>query len=332
MAGTDAVLGFDAAGGSTMLRRGRTARALPDQPGVYVLRDDQQTPLYVGKARRLRSRMAAYVHRPLGPTRRLEGLVAAVEAVDATLCATDLEAMVLEDRQIRNLMPRFNTVRQQRTPRTWIRLPPVPMATSRKQRRSPPRLELSLGPSSAEGEFVGPFRNETAAQQARLLAREVFELDSLRHADPLDYAMRLPLAWAFLNGNSGPAEELARRRSTRLLRAVLEFDVHKLLLPADPREARYAVVRPSPAGIEGFLVDRGVLRASTVVASDDFTRLAADLLAETQPRTGPHDVDVVLRWLGAQRPPARLVCLPDEPHAAADAIDAAASDVAAWEA
>src|SRR6202011_1857067 len=61
------------------LRRGQTARSQPDEPGVYVLRDAEQAPLYVGKASRLRSRLAAYVHRPLGVTRRLEGLVGAVQ-------------------------------------------------------------------------------------------------------------------------------------------------------------------------------------------------------------------------------------------------------------
>jgi hypothetical protein len=35
--------------------------------------------------------VAAYVHRPLGATRRLEGLVGSVTAVDATVCATDLD-------------------------------------------------------------------------------------------------------------------------------------------------------------------------------------------------------------------------------------------------
>ena len=109
-----------------VLRRGQTARSQPDEPGVYVLRDVEQAALYVGKASRLRSRLAAYVHRPLGVTRRLEGLVGSVEAVDSTVCATDLEALVLEDREIRRLQPRYNTARQQRTPRLWIRLPPVP--------------------------------------------------------------------------------------------------------------------------------------------------------------------------------------------------------------
>jgi DNA polymerase III epsilon subunit-like protein len=321
------------ASGSATLRRGQTSRALADEPGVYVMRDAQQKPLYVGKARRLRSRMAAYVHRPLGPTRRLEGLVAAVDTVDTTTCATDLEALVLEDRQIRGLLPRFNTVRQQRTPRVWIRRPPWPPPTRGKRQPAAPRLELSLGPSKLDGDFVGPFRNEAAAQQARLLARKVFDLDRLRQNDREQYPRRLAQAWAFLNGDSAGAEDVARRHSSRLLRAVLAFDVRGQLLPADPRDARYAVVRPGPAGIEGFIVERGVLRGCTVLDEDDDTaQFAASLLAQVEPRTAPEDVDVVLRWLGAQRSPARLVCLPSERDAAVAAIEDAALRVLAGEA
>jgi DNA polymerase III epsilon subunit-like protein len=330
-AGRAPVLESGAAGGSAALRRGETSRALPDEPGVYVMRDEQQIALYVGKARRLRSRVAAYVHRPLGPTRRLEGLAGAVDAVDATTCATDLEALVLEDRQIRSLLPRFNTVRQQRTPRVWIRRPPWPPPTAGKRQRAAPRLELSAGPTALDGEFVGPFRNETAAQQARRLAREVFDLDRLRRNDPVEYARRLPLAWAFLKGDSAVAEEAARQRSTRLLRALLTFDLRARLLPADPRDARYAVVRPRASGIEGFLLDRGVLRGWAMLEADDVRQFAADLLAADTPRTQPEDVDVVLRWFGAQRTPARLVCLPAERHAALDAVADAVLAVMAGE-
>jgi DNA polymerase III epsilon subunit-like protein len=309
------------------LRRSQTAQSQPDQPGVYVLRDVEQAALYVGKASRLRSRLAAYVHRPLGVTRRFEGLVGSVEDVDSTVCATDLEALVLEDREIRRLQPRYNTVRQQRTPRLWIRLPPVPPPRPGKRQPAPRRLEPSLGPGSADGEFVGPFRNQTIAEQARLLARAVFNLDTLRHGDPQHYAEQLGLAWHFLRvgGQSEAAEARARGRSTRLLHAVLAFDPTAQLLPADPREASYVVVRPGPSGIEGFLVDRGVFRAWSVLHdAADVSQFAADLLAAAELRTGPEDVDVVLRWFGAQRPPAILVHVPQDPLEAADAIEAAA--------
>jgi DNA polymerase III epsilon subunit-like protein len=300
------------------LRRGATARALPDEPGVYVLRDQDQRALYVGKARRLRSRLAAYVHRPLGATRRLEGLVANVETVESSQCQTDLEALILEDREIRRLQPRFNTVRQLRMPRLWIHLPP--QRTSARGKFAPPRLELSTGRGLDSGEFVGPFRNQMLAEQARRLAREVFELDELRRTRSPGYIPRLEQAWQFLHGEMTTAEPLARKHSLPVLRKVLAFDLASMLLPADPLCARYAVLRPSPAGVEGFLLDRAVLMMWTVLEDNDTSSFAARLLEAGQPRTEPQDSGVVLRWFGAQRPPGRLVWLPDDDVAATDAI------------
>jgi DNA polymerase III epsilon subunit-like protein len=310
---------LDRDGAARALRRGSTARVLPDEPGVYVLRDRNQRPLYVGKARRLRSRVAAYVHRPLGATRRLEGLVGSVEAVDTTQCQNDLEALILEDREIRRLQPRFNTVRQQRTPRFWIRLPPQRVSV-RGRPLAPPRLELSSRPDADEGDFVGPFRNEMLAEQARMLGREVFELDKLWRERSAEYAARLGQAWRFLHGESDAAQALARSRSVNVLRKVVAFDVVAMLLPADPREARYCVVRPAPGGIEGFVLDRARLHGWAVLDDGDASGFASRLLEPREARTTPDDTDVVLRWFGAQRPPARVLLLPEVELTAAELI------------
>jgi DNA polymerase III epsilon subunit-like protein len=316
------------------LRHGKTARALPEEPGIYVMRDASQSALYVGKARRLNSRVAAYVHRPLGATRRLEGLADAVQAVDTETCQTDLEALVLEERAIRDLQPRFNTVRQQRAPRLWIRLPPQPV----DGKRAPARLEVAAGPEIGDGEYVGPFRNEAAAQHARMLARQVFELDVLRTSDRLRYVNNLPRAWAFLCGSLDDALALARAHHARaVLRGdlqaarqwehrlieVRDYDLAALRLPADPRHTRFAVVRPGPKGIELVVLDRAVLVGFTVL-DDNLASAAADVLCHPAPRTTSEDTHVVLHWLGAQRPPAHLLLLPDDPLAAGDLISDAA--------
>ena len=331
------------------LRRAETARNLPDLPGVYVLRDAQQAALYVGKARRLSGRMAAYVHRPLGATRRLEGLADAVNAVEVDVCETDLEALILEDREIRRLRPRFNTQRQLRAPRVWIRRPPQPAARAGKRQLAPPRLELVEDPALRDGEYLGPFRNPTAAQHARDLAREVFDLDAIRRAgDRARHAEQLQLAWSFLNGDADLALAVARsalaaavsagdhaavRRWERHLAAIRAYDARQELLPADPRSAHYAVVRPGPNGthVEVFVLDRGILVAraglEACTAEPDLARWCADLLASSAPRTQSADREVVLRWLGAQRSSARLVHLADDPRAAAASIEGAITDL-----
>jgi hypothetical protein len=112
------------------------------------------------------------------------------------------------------------------------------------------------------------------------------------------------------------------------------YDLHALVLPADPRNARYAVIRPGPKGIEGFVLDSGLLLGWHVLEEyDDVPGFAHSLLAPQPARTTRAEVDVVLRWLGAQRSSARLVLLPADPVGACDAIEDAvaallSSDVA----
>jgi hypothetical protein len=155
----------------------------------------------------------------------------------------------------------------------------------------------------------------------------------LRRGNLTEYWPNLADAWRFLGGDSAGAEARARLVSVSLLRRVLAFDARALLLPADPAHARYAVVRSTFSGFEGFLVDRAILRAWTVLEDDDALRFARMLLQLGEPRTQPDDAPVVLRWFGAQRPPTRFVYLPDDdPQAAADLIESAVLDLMAREA
>jgi hypothetical protein len=307
------------------LQRSATTRDLPDRPGIYVMRDEQSAAVYVGKARRLRERVAAYVHRPLGATRRLEGLAGTVQAVDTHECQTDLEALILEDREIRRLQPRFNTVRQQRGVRLWIRLPPWPS----KPHLAAPRLELASGPEVGPGEYLGPFRNEMLADQARGLARAVFALDTLRRTDVSRYVKTLPRAWRFLTGDTDEALELARAQHAQAvahgdlrnaraweqrLCLVRDWEPNAVLLPADPRRARFAVVRAS----EVFVLDRAVLVGWGTLDDEDVVDFARGVLEQRQPRTTEAEADVVLRWFGAQR--AALIHLPDDDLDALDRV------------
>jgi DNA polymerase-3 subunit epsilon len=307
-----------------LLRSTNSLASLPNAPGVYVLRDRDDQAVYVGKARRLRERVGSYVHRPLGATRRLEGLVGSVAALEPVECDTDLEALVLEDREIRRLQPRFNVVRAVRRPRLWIRLPPAPVElTTRGRARAPRRLESSEGPTVADGAFVGPFVTETAADEARRLARDVFDLDASRIAgDAMAYEAALEQAWSFLHGEGAVAEERARATSFALLRRVLACDIAAQILPADPFHARYAVVRPRVRGAEAFLLDCGICTGWSVVDNErDLTEVVRRLLSEREERSGPDDVAVAVRWLGAQRTRGTLLKLPADPLAAMDALE-----------
>src|SRR5947209_11928623 len=84
----------------------RRLRAVPEAPGVYLLRDKSEQVIYVGKALRLRDRLRSYfAGTELG---RTADLVKRIYDFEFVTCANEVEALVLENNLIKHYRPRFN--------------------------------------------------------------------------------------------------------------------------------------------------------------------------------------------------------------------------------
>jgi excinuclease ABC subunit C len=93
-------------GGMTLAEQ---RRALPDQPGVYLFRDQSGRVVYVGKAKSVRKRVASHfsnVQVPSSPGHA--EMVAAVEHVECVVVASEAEALLAEQSFIKQYRPRFN--------------------------------------------------------------------------------------------------------------------------------------------------------------------------------------------------------------------------------
>ncbi len=80
-------------------------RAVPEAPGVYLLRDKGEKVIYVGKALRLRDRLRSYFAPPAGQKAELMKRVFDFEFVRTS---NEVEALVLENEFIKRYQPRFN--------------------------------------------------------------------------------------------------------------------------------------------------------------------------------------------------------------------------------
>ena len=86
----------------------RRLETLPDGPGVYLWKDARGEVLYVGKAKRLKSRVRSYFAADFsgGPKHQvLRGLLADVETI---VVASEAESLILENNLIKEYRPRFN--------------------------------------------------------------------------------------------------------------------------------------------------------------------------------------------------------------------------------
>lgn len=84
------------------------AKDIPRTPGVYYFLDKHGVTLYVGKARDLRARVRTYFNGGDG-RRKIGRLVEEVAEVKVTETESELHALILEAREIKRLLPRYNS-------------------------------------------------------------------------------------------------------------------------------------------------------------------------------------------------------------------------------
>src|SRR5688572_28187752 len=81
---------------------------LPESPGVYLWKNAEGTVVYVGKAKRLRSRVRSYLGVDAGDSLMTEALVRQLADVDTIVVPSEAHALILEANLIKEYKPRFN--------------------------------------------------------------------------------------------------------------------------------------------------------------------------------------------------------------------------------
>ena len=84
--------------------------ALPNRPGVYLMRNRQGKIIYIGKAANLRSRVGSYFRRGTFSKAdpKLRGLIRSIDDLDFVPLKTEAEALLTESRLIKDYRPRYN--------------------------------------------------------------------------------------------------------------------------------------------------------------------------------------------------------------------------------
>ncbi|MCA9649804.1 MAG: excinuclease ABC subunit UvrC [Myxococcales bacterium] len=139
---------------------------LPEQPGVYLMRDREGHVIYVGKARRLRARVRQYFNGH--DTRAFVPLLAKVVGdIETVVTANDKEALLLENNLIKEHRPRFNVKLRDDSNYLVIRLDP----TARW-----PRLELVRQIARDRAQHYGPYHSAASARATLRVVNRHFQL------------------------------------------------------------------------------------------------------------------------------------------------------------
>ncbi|HET7304275.1 MAG TPA: DEDD exonuclease domain-containing protein [Segeticoccus sp.] len=138
---------------------------LPTAPGVYIFKDGQGHPLYVGTSTNIRRRVRSYFTASEQRTRMAE-MVGIAESITPIVCQTPLEAEVRELRLIAEHQPRYNRRSRRPDRMPWVKLTAEPF----------PRLSIVRDVRDDGARYVGPFSSRGAAEAAVAAVHEVVPL------------------------------------------------------------------------------------------------------------------------------------------------------------
>jgi len=99
----------------------KLVRDLPDQPGVYLWKDEKGEILYIGKAKMLRRRVGSYL-RKHGLYRRTWEMMQKARDLETIITNTEREALVLEQTLIKKHQPRYNIALKDDRRHAWLRV------------------------------------------------------------------------------------------------------------------------------------------------------------------------------------------------------------------
>lgn len=156
----------------------REAMALPLLPGVYMMKDERGTVIYVGKAKQLRNRVSQYFGSDTNHTEKVRQMVSHVDRFEYIVAGSEFEALVLECSLIKQYAPKYNILLKDDKGYRYIRISP------------PPYSHLTEVKQKADdgARYLGPYMSSYILKQAVDEVNRLFRLATCKK--PLQYGKR----------------------------------------------------------------------------------------------------------------------------------------------
>jgi DNA polymerase-3 subunit epsilon len=142
-------------------------REFPERPGVYTMRSQYGNVLYVGKAKNLRDRVSSYFAPSHTDGTKLTQMMKAVREITYEETGSELSALLLESKKIKELRPKFNAMDRYYKPQSFMRL---------DVQTDFPELTFIREPEPDGAEYFGPFKSRDAAEALMEILNRAFKL------------------------------------------------------------------------------------------------------------------------------------------------------------
>ncbi|KIL15710.1 excinuclease ABC subunit UvrC [Bacillus sp. MAG717A] len=137
---------------------------LPDQPGCYLMKDRQNTIIYVGKAKVLKNRVRSYFTG--SHDAKTQRLVSEIADFEYIVTSSNIEALILELNLIKKYDPKYNVMLKDDKTYPFIKI------TNERH----PKLIVTRNVKKDKGKYFGPYPNVQAARETKKLLDRLYPL------------------------------------------------------------------------------------------------------------------------------------------------------------
>ena len=158
-------------------------KKLPRKPGVYIMRDDKDVILYVGKAINLHNRVRSYFRENIGRGLAIDQMVSLIARFEYIVTDSELEALVLENNLIKENSPKYNTLLKD--DKTY---PYITVTVGEDY----PRILFSRTMKKDKSRYFGPYTSAAAVKDTIELLNKLYQLRTCNRVLPRDIGIERP--------------------------------------------------------------------------------------------------------------------------------------------
>lgn len=158
-------------------------KKLPNKPGVYIMRDDKDVILYVGKAINLHNRVRSYFRENIGRGPAIDKMVSLIARFEYIVTDSELEALVLENNLIKEHSPKYNTLLKDDKTYPYIKV---------TVGEEYPRILFSRTMKKDKSKYFGPYTSAAAVKDTIELLNKLYQLRTCSRNLPRDIGIERP--------------------------------------------------------------------------------------------------------------------------------------------
>ena len=190
-------------------------KKLPDHPGVYLMHDDRDAIIYIGKAISLRNRVRQYFQTSRNKGPKIEKMVTHIDHFEYILTDSELEALVLECNLIKEHRPKYNTMLKDDKTYPYIKV---------TLGEAYPRVLFSRLMKKDKSKYYGPYTSAGAVKDTIELVQKLFQIRTCNRTLPRDIGKERPCLNYHIHQCQAPCQGYISKEDYRLqIRGAMEL-------------------------------------------------------------------------------------------------------------